>query len=105
MDLVAMEARTTLAELNAGGDLRDLITRCYFNMIRVVTKTHDFEIKQSKTARELEFEFEAIGLPGNHVRRLTRLFEGVRYGAKHSSREENNEAVSCLTAIIHACEK
>ena len=36
------------------------------------------------------------------VKKLTRLFESVRYGAASPSREEEQEAIACLSAIVKA---
>ena len=43
------------------------------------------------------------GLPGDAVRRLTRLFESVRYGDRKSPPKDVNEAVTCLNTILHYC--
>ena len=42
-------------------------------------------------------------LPGDAVRRLTRLFEKVRYGGYRTDSNAVNEAVACLTTILHYC--
>jgi hypothetical protein len=46
---------------------------------------------------------ERAGLPGEAVRTLTRLFEGVRYGRKTTSRAERDLASAALSAILHDC--
>ena len=46
---------------------------------------------------------ERAGLPGDAVRRLTRLFETVRYGDKRSAPKDVSEAVNCLNTILHYC--
>ena len=58
---------------------------------------------KAMTPAEFARRLERAGLPGDAVRRLTRLFEAVRYGGRKSSQKEINEAVSCLTAILHYC--
>jgi hypothetical protein len=35
----------------------------------------------------------------DHIRRLTRLFESVRYGGNTATEREKREAVDCLNAI------
>lgn len=105
LDLVVREARKTLEELRSGGNIREGVIRCYFEMIRVVSEYRGLERGRGTTTRELEKELEAMGLPVVHVQRLTRLFEKVRYGAKDLPNEEEQEAVSCLTAIVRACER
>jgi hypothetical protein len=44
-------------------------------------------------------------LPFTHIQQLTRLFESVRYGAKTPDETQENLAVECLQAIVHAAEK
>ncbi len=102
-DRVAQEAEKTLETLNAGGDLKEGVVRCYYEMIRVISEHRGLERDQAMTTREFESYLEAMGLPGTHIKRLTRLFEKVRYGAKRLCIDEEREAVSCLTAIVHAC--
>ena len=55
------------------------------------------------TPTEFANRLEQAGLPGDAVRRLTRLFEGVRYGGHKAGPQETNEAVACLTTILHYC--
>ena len=43
------------------------------------------------------------GLPGDAIRRLTGLFEMVRYGDRKSAPRDVTEAVSCLNAILRSC--
>lgn len=104
LDLVAREAQKTLEELRSGSDIRESVVRCYFEMLRVVSEQRGLERGRTTTTRELEKELAAMGLPAAHVRRLTRLFEKVRYGAKRLREEEEQEAVACLSAIVQACE-
>ena len=104
MDRLGDEARKSIQEIQSGGDLKDIVIRCYFEMIAVVKEQHGLTRGRGTTARELETKLGSMGLPATHVRRLTRLFEKVRYGAKHISKEEEEEAVSCLRAIAEACE-
>ncbi len=101
---VAGEAKRTLEKYRSGGDLKEGVILCYFEMIRVVRERRGLERGRGTTTRELENDLEALGLPAFHVRTLTRLFEKVRYGAKYLSRDEEREALSCLTAIVDACE-
>jgi len=104
LDLVAGEARKTLRELRAGVDLEEGVIRCYFEMNQVLSEQRGLKRQQAMTTREFEKCLEEVGLPGLHIRRLTRLFEKVRYGAKNLDELENREAISCLTTIVKACE-
>jgi hypothetical protein len=55
------------------------------------------------TPAEFASRLQEAGLPGDAVRRLTRLFEGVRYGQRKVGPKDVNEAVACLTAILQYC--
>jgi hypothetical protein len=104
MDRLADEARKSIQEIESGGDIKDIVIRCYFEMIEAVKEQHGLKRGRGTTTRELETKLESMGLPATHVRRLTRIFEKVRYGAKQINKEEEDEAVSCLRAIVEACE-
>ena len=96
-------AQSSLDDLAAGYDWDDVIVNCYARMSDTVSRRRGLNRKEAMTPAEFARRLEQAGLPGDPVRRLTRLFESVRYGAKKSSQNEINEAVSCLTAILHHC--
>jgi len=104
LDLVAREAHKTIKELRAGADLKEGVIRCYYDMSRVLKEQHGLSRRHAMTTREFERYLEEAGLSGDHVRRLTRLFEKVRYGAKNLGEAEEGEAIDCLTAIIRSSE-
>jgi hypothetical protein len=103
LDDLAVIARSSLDDLAAGHDWDDVIINCYVRMSDAVCRKRGLTRKDAMTPAEFARRLERAGLPGDPVRRLTRLFESVRYGAKKSSQKEINEAVSCLTAILHYC--
>jgi hypothetical protein len=96
-------ARSSLRDLTTGGDWADAITNCYVRMSEVVNRTRGLYRQEAMTPAEFAFRLERAGLPGEPVRRLTRLFEAVRYGARKPAQNEINEAVSCLNAILQYC--
>lgn len=100
---LAQKAQDALRSLYAGEDLRDTILRCYCEMIRLAEERRGLRRGAEMTPREFEQYLQAEGLPGEPVRRLTRLFEQVRYGAKITGEEEQQEAIACLRAIVEAC--
>jgi len=100
---LASIARASLRDLSSGGDWADAITNCYVRMSEVVSRTRGLYRQQAMTPAEFARRLERAGLPGEPVRRLTRLFESVRYGARKPDKNEINEAVSCLNAILHYC--
>ncbi len=103
LDDLALIARSTLDDLTAGRAWEDAIVDCYARMSDTVDRKRGLVRKEAMTPAEFARRLEQAGLPSEPVRRLTRLFESVRYGAKRSSQTEINEAVSCLTAILHYC--
>ena len=98
--LLVEEAASALAELEAGGDLRDVVLRCYVQMTAVLKENHRVERRQAMTPREFEGQLAAAGLGDEHIHRLTRLFEGVRYGTQASTGKTAQEASDCLQAIV-----
>jgi len=103
LDDLAAIAQSSLDDLAAGGDWDDVIVACYARMSEVISRKRGLNRKAATTPAEFARRLEQAGLPGTPVQQLTRLFESVRYGAKASSQNEIDEAVSCLTAILHSC--
>ncbi|MGD8402250.1 MAG: DUF4129 domain-containing protein [Anaerolineales bacterium] len=103
LDDLAAIARSSLDDLQAGQDWDDVIVGCYARMSDTVSRNRGLFRTKAMTPAEFARRLERAGLPGDAVRRLTRLFEAVRYGGRESSQKEINEAVSCLTAILHYC--
>lgn len=101
-DLAAI-AQSSLDDLAAGYDWDDVVVNCYARMSDAVSRKRGLVRRDTMTPAEFARRLEQAGLPGDPVRRLTRLFESVRYGDKRSSQKEINEAVSCLKAILHYC--
>lgn len=96
-------ARSSLKDLNSGRDSTDVIINCYLRMSDVVADKRQLHRELAMTPQEFALRLERAGLPGDAVRRLTRLFEMVRYGDRKSAPKDVNEAVSCLNTILHYC--
>lgn len=79
---VVQEARIALGDLRTGADVRDVVLRCYFQMGQLFQQRYGLERGQAMTAREFEEYLVAAGIMDEHVRRLTRLFESVRYSPR-----------------------
>jgi hypothetical protein len=103
LEQLAQEAQEALDALLAGEDLRDAVMRCYFEMSRVLWLQRGLIRQEAMTPREFEVSLREVGLPDRAIRQLTRLFEGVRYGAKEPGPAEARQAVDCLTTIVQAC--
>ena len=99
---LARAARTALRDISAGRDWDDAVIQCYARMSEAISQQRGLHRQQAMTPQEFASRLEQAGLPSDPVRRLTQLFEMVRYGGRRSSREDVNEAVTCLTAILHA---
>jgi hypothetical protein len=100
---IAGIARSSLRDITTGRDSTDVIMNCYFRMSDVVADKRNLNRGAAMTPNEFAGRLEQAGLPGDAVRRLTRLFEKVRYGGHRSDSTAVNEAVACLTTILHYC--
>lgn len=100
IELIVDEAREALETLRAGGDLRDTITRAYAEMVKLFSEKRGQLRDRSLTPREFEQRLAAAGLQDSHIRRLTRLFELVRYSPHAPGPREEREAEECLSAIV-----
>ena len=100
---IARIARSSLRELSSGRESTDVIMNCYFRMSDVVADKRKLQRGAAMTTAEFAMRLEQAGLPGEAVKKLTRLFESVRYGGHRSGPTEVNEAVACLTTILHYC--
>jgi hypothetical protein len=98
--LLAREARQAVKTLEAGSDLKDTVTRCYRDMSRVLHEQRGITRQIAMTPREFEIHLAHIGFRDDHIQRLTRLFESVRYGANPVSERDKREAMDCLNAIV-----
>lgn len=103
LNKIAGIARSSLSDLFAGRESTDVIMNCYFRMSDVVENKKNFSRKTSMTPSEFARRLEQGGLPADAVHGLTRLFERVRYGGYRSGTRDVNEAVACLTTILHHC--
>jgi hypothetical protein len=99
---VARSAQAALKRIDAGQNLREVVLRCYHEMIQAVAERRQLTRPEHVTPHEFVASLEGIGLPGEQVRRLTDLFESVRYGHKIPGAPERAEAVSCLNAIVES---
>lgn len=100
LELLAQEAHQTLQELQAGTDLKDTVLRCYRDMSQIFRTQRGIQRSKMMTPREFEQHLARSGLRDEHIQRLTRLFERVRYSARPPGELEEQEAVACLTAIV-----
>jgi hypothetical protein len=100
---LGQQAQDALDSLQAGSDMRNTVIRCYVDMARLLDERRAIRRQQNMTPREFEARLQEAGLPDEPVRRLTRLFEVVRYGVKVPGEREEREAIAALEAIVEAC--
>jgi hypothetical protein len=103
LDEIARIARSSLKDLSSGMDSSDVIINCYLRMSDVVSNKRQLHRAIAMTPHEFALRLEQAGLPADAVKRLTRLFEAVRYGDRKSGPNDVKEAVGCLTTILHYC--
>ncbi len=96
---VADVAGQAAQELRAGADLRNVVLHCYREMSVLLSEQKKVKLRPAMTAREFERRLQTLGVRNEHVHRLTRLFEGVRYGYDETKETDEHEAVACLEAI------
>lgn len=88
-----------IRDLEAGGDFRAVVLRCYRAMLQLFEE-HGLESLPSQTAREFEVNaLRGFGVTQGSVDDLTSLFEEARYSAHEIGHEQRDGAVECLGAI------
>jgi hypothetical protein len=100
---IAHIARSSLNDLSSGRDSSDVIINCYLRMSDVVADKRRLHREIAMTPQEFALRLERAGLPGDAVRRLTGLFEVVRYGDQKSAPRDVTEAINCLNTILRSC--
>jgi hypothetical protein len=103
LDDIALIARSSLDDISRGQDWENVIINCYARMSQVASAKRGLHRHESMTPSEFASRLRNAGLPADAVLRLTHLFEFVRYGGHKSTQKENDEAINCLTAILHYC--
>jgi hypothetical protein len=98
-------ARSALSEIDDGKDWGDAILNAYHRMTNAVAHWRGIHRQAAMTPAEFAAFLTSAQLPGEAVRRLTSLFEQVRYGSKSSTQADIKEAVECLTAIMNYCQE
>lgn len=103
LEQLAQEAQEAIGAVRSGADLKDVVTRCYFEMMQILREQRGIHRQRAATPREFEIRLEEIGLPAEQIQRLTRLFEEVRYGDKSPGKQQEDQAIASLTAIVEFC--
>jgi hypothetical protein len=102
---VEQEAQAAIDAIEAGGDLREVILRCYYQMVHALGEYRNIHRNRDMTPHEFELLLHQRGMPREPVHQLTDLFEQVRYGGHKPGRQEERAAISSLSAIVSACQR
>lgn len=102
LDRLAQEAEKAAAALQEGGDFKNIIIRCYYQMSQILYSERGIRRDMAMTPREFEQALEEKGLPSEPIQYLTRIFEDVRYGNMQPARREEEKATWYLTVIAEA---
>lgn len=96
---LARAVRTAIRDLEAGGEFRAIVLRCYKSMV-LLFEAHGLRSDPSQTAREFEADaLRAIGVSREGIDDLTSLFEEARYSAHPIRADQRDTALECLRAI------
>jgi hypothetical protein len=102
LDKLAKEAERAAASLQGGGDFKNTIIRCYYQMSQILYAERGIRRDIAMTPREFEQALEEKGLPSEPIQYLTGIFEEVRYGNKQPERREEDKAIWFLSVIADA---
>lgn len=95
-------AEKAIHDLNSGKDYGDTVVNCYASMMEALNKKRNIFRRGDLTPTEFISVLGRTNLPNASVRKLTSLFERVRYGGKRTSTVEVDEAIRCLNEIVGA---
>jgi hypothetical protein len=102
LEEISLIAGEAAQEIKSGMDIRNVILRCYREMSVFLSERSEVKLEEAMTAREFEKRLQEAGVHDEHVHRLTRLFEWVRYGGHEASKREEQEAIRCFEAIARS---
>lgn len=100
--VVVRHVQKALSELDSGKEFEDVVIACYKEMCQELQKKREVRRQEYMTPREFETYLAGEGISDKHIRQLTRLFEGARYGAKPSDVGVESRARQNLQAILNA---
>jgi hypothetical protein len=94
-------AGEAVEDIRAGKFLQDVVFRCYKDMSETLSRTCHVKNTPFLTPHEFAALLRDQGVDDKHVKRLTAIFEQVRYGGR-SEKPFANEAITCLESIQRA---
>jgi hypothetical protein len=100
--MVVKNIKRALSDLDSGLEFDDVIIACYSKMCRGLKQYRQIQRHKAMTPREFETHLSNAGISSVHIKQLTLLFEGVRYGAKPTDKLLEQKARKYLQAILQA---
>ncbi|MBC7093666.1 DUF4129 domain-containing protein [Candidatus Bipolaricaulota bacterium] len=94
-------AEEAAADLKRGLPVADVVVRCWVQMVEILSRKAKAEDAPGLTPREFAAALARLGFQEDAIRKLTELFEEVRYGRK-ASEPRREEAIAALSAIERA---
>ena len=104
MKQLAIQVERALDALYEGGDLKNIVIHCYYEMSQVLNQQRGIRREIAMTPQEFEKRLKENGFPELPIHQITMLFEEVRYGTLIPGVAEENRAVASLTEIIEFCQ-
>lgn len=104
-EALADEAEQAAAAILGGEEIRDVILRCYAQMVHHLEESRNLPRGRAVTPREFEYTLVRLGFPAAPLQTLTRLFEAVRYGHQATTPEQTQLAIDSLQAIVKHTEE
>ena len=98
LETFGARAGEALNELYDGKNLQDVVLRCYKDMSKMLSRRCHITNTPFLTPHEFTLLLQDRDVENEHVKRLTTLFEQVRYG-RQSGQPFANEAIDCLSSI------
>jgi hypothetical protein len=103
LEQLADKAQNAIQAIGLGMNFENIILQCYVEMTHTIEKSRGIQRKSTMTPLEFQEHLEKAGVPAEPVRKLTRLFETVRYGHQPVSDLGRREAVESLNQIVAYC--
>lgn len=96
---LARAMRSAVRDLEAGGEFRAVVLRCYKSMV-LLFEAHGIRDDPSRTAREFESDaLSSMGVSREGIDDLTSLFEEARYSTHAIGERQRDAAIECLNAV------
>ncbi len=99
LEEIALLVNEAAEQIKAGTGVKNAVLRCYRDMCELLSRRRGVPLEKAMTAREFERQLAAIGVQDEHIGRLSRLFEWVRYGGRDVAASQEREAIECLQVI------